>query len=202
MISLQDWLTFLKDSRGAAGLPLVLAGLALMLFGWRMWRICVVLAYGFIGAVLGGMLAGPGQNDWFWAITGGLLLGAFSYWPVQHSITVLGGLIGGACIMWALSQLRLEGTALWLAGAVAFVGCTAFAALNRQRVVISVTAFLGAACLISGISAWIMPWPAMWATVMNVVAESVIVVPFILLVPTVMSWFYQVSEMRRLQIEL
>jgi hypothetical protein len=202
MVSLQDWLTFLKNSQGAAGLPLVVAGLALALFGWRMWRICVILAYGFIGGALGAMLAPAGSNQWYYAVPAGVLLGALSYWPLQHAITLLGGLIGGGAIILSLQEARVTGAMVWAMGACAFAACTAMAALNRQRVVVAVTAFLGAVCLVSGIVCWIMPWPGVYGTLTAMTGETMLVVPFLLIVPTVMSWFYQVSEIHRLRVEI
>jgi hypothetical protein len=74
--------------------------------------------------------------------------------------------------------------------------------LNRQHVVILVTAFLGAVLVVSGLATWIIDMPALYGTVRAMTTGSAIVLPFVLLVPTVMSSFYQIAEVRRLHIEL
>jgi len=47
-----------------------------------------------------------------------------------------------------------------------------------------------------------MSMDAFYSTVRAMASNSIIVVPFLLLVPTVMSSFYQIAEVRRLQAEL
>ena len=53
LVNIDNLLLFLKQSHSAAGFPLVVGGLGLMLFGWRMWKVCVMLSFGLIGAGLG-----------------------------------------------------------------------------------------------------------------------------------------------------
>ena len=55
--SLNDWLAFLKSSNMIVGLPLLIGGAALMLFGWRMWRVSVVVAFGLGGLAIGALAA-------------------------------------------------------------------------------------------------------------------------------------------------
>ena len=82
------------------------------------------------------------------------------------------------------------------------IACTAFAFLNRQQIVIVVTAFLGAVLLMSGLATWVMQAPALYGTLRQMATGSAIVLPFILIVPTVMSSFYQTAEVRRLNVDL
>ena len=89
----------------------------------------------------------------------------------------------------------------WGGVGAAFVACTAFAVINRRHVVILVTAFLGALLLLSGLTSWAMNVPGVLGTFRSMAAWSVVVVPFLVLVPMVMSCFYQIAEVRRLRIE-
>ena len=200
--SVDAWLVFLKQSHSAVGVPLVVAGIALMFFGWRMWKLCVMLSYALIGAVIGALLVGPCDDQWLYALCGGAVLGLISYWPVNIAVTLLGGLIGAGVITFSLAEIGLKGTTLWTAGGIAMIACTAFAFLNRQQIVIVVTAFLGAALLMSGLATWIMQLPALYGTLRQMATGSAIVLPFILIVPTVMSSFYQTAEVRRLNVNL
>ncbi|UCC28870.1 MAG: hypothetical protein JSU86_11785 [Phycisphaerales bacterium] len=202
MISLDDWLLYLKQSQSAVGFPLVIGGLGLMLFGWRMWKVCVMLSYALLGAALGARIVGPCDNQWLYALAAGAGLGLASYWPVNYAVSGLGGLIGAAMVTHSLANLGVSGTALLASGGAAFIGCTAFAFLNRQHVVIVVTAFLGAALLVSGLAAWVVNLPGLYGTVRAMAAGSAIVIPFIVVVPTVMSSFYQLAEVRRLHVDL
>ena len=180
---------------------MVAFGLGLMLFGWRLWRVCVVLSFALIGAVIGATVAGPRDDQWFYALIGAAVLGTLSYWPAKYAVAVLGGVIGGGFLTCTLADLGMRGFVLWGAGAAVFVACTAYAYLNRQRVIVFLTSFLGATLLLSGVTAWAMAWPGLFGTFKSMATGSAIVLPFLVLVPTVMSCLYQMSEVHRLRVE-
>lgn len=198
MVSVQEWLIYLKSSHGAAGFPLVIAGLALMLLGWRLWKICVMLSFAVIFAGVGAWMAGPGENQWIYALAIGAVGGLLSYWPVNLAVALLGGLVGAGIILTSLANLGMSGVTLWAIAGVALVAFTAYAIINRMRVVIVMTSFLGAVLLLSGLTAWVMSMPAFYGTLRSLAGSSVLVLPFIILVPTVVSAFYQMAEVRRL----
>ena len=200
--SVSDWVAFLKTSNSAMGFPLVVFGLALMLFGWRMWKLTVVLAYALIGAALGAIAAGQSDQQAICAVGGAVVLAAVSIYPVHQAVAVLGGLIGAGISHFYLSRISLNEIMHWSLCGAAFVAFTGFSFLGKQRVVIFVTAFLGAVLLISGLATWAMSIHSFYGTVRALASNSIIVVPFLLLVPTVMSSFYQIAEVRRLQVEL
>jgi hypothetical protein len=200
--SISDWVAFLKTSNSALGFPLVIFGLALMLFGWRMWKVTVVLAYGLIGAILGAIAAGQSEHQALFAAAGAVLLAAVSVYPVHQAVAVLGGLIGAGISHFYLQRIALNEIMHWSLCGAAFVAFTGFSVLGKQRVVIFVTAFLGAVLLMSGLATWVMSIHSFYGTVRALASNSMIVVPFLLLVPTVMSSFYQIAEVRRLQAEM
>lgn len=173
-----------------------------MLFGWRMWKVCVMLSYGVIGAAIAAAIAGPSDDQWLYAIAGGVVLGLISYWPVKYALAILGGVLCAGIVGFSLSTAGLAGTLLLTSATVALIGGTAFAFLNRQYVVIVVTAFQGAILLVSGLAAWVMSMPSFYGDLRAMATGSVIVLPFLLLVPTVMSSFYQAAEIHRLRVDV
>ena len=202
MISLQEWLGMLRGLHGLAGIPLVVAGAGLMLFGWRLWKLCVMLSFGVLFTWLGARLIGPSDDQWSFALAAGAGLGLLSYWSVRQAVSVLGGLIGGGMITYLVGVAGVTGNGLWASGGIAFIGCTAYSFLNRQRVVIAITAFFGAVLLISGLATWLTALPSLYGSLYTLATGSVLLVPFFLLVPTVMSCFYQMAEVHRLGVEL
>ena len=130
-----DWMTFLQGADTLIGLPLLVAGAALMVAGWRLWKVCVVLSFGLIGAGLGQRLAGSADGSSYYALVAGVVLGVLSYFPARQSVAVLGGLIGTALAMYVLADAGLNGAPLWLVGAAVFLCCTAMAYTNRKTVV-------------------------------------------------------------------
>jgi hypothetical protein len=178
---------------------MILAGVGLMLFGWRLWKVCLLLAYGAIGASLGAALTPEGQSPFSLASLGALLLGTAAFWWSSASIVFLGGLTGCGVLFTAFSSLGLHGPPLWFLAGLSLVACTALSMINRRYVIIVVTSFLGAVVLMSGVTAFIMAMPVLYGTFRGMASYSGIVVPFLVIVPTVISFFYQVSEVHRVQ---
>ncbi len=193
---LQQWLLWLQDARAAAPL-LVIAALILMLFGWRLWKVCVILSFGLIGAGLGAKFAGEGSSQWYYALIGTAILGLSGYMFANLAIAALGGLIGAGTILFFLNSLNLSHSILWALCAAGLLTGAAYALLHRQHLIVLVTSFLGAILLLSGLAAVAMNSTAIMSTLRSMARTSEIVVPFIILVPTVVSCFYQTSDMRR-----
>lgn len=199
--SVENWQFFLRDSHGAAALPLLVAGLGMMLFGWRLWRLCVVCSFAIIGggvfmSYFGTGVAGSG--DWVFGVGGAVLFGIVSYWPAKFLVAILGGIVAGGAAMAYLKVIGVTGGTQYALSAAVMLGGTAYAFLNRQHVVVLLTSFLGAAAMVSGVMAIIMTMPGLHTTYRAMVSYNSFVAPFVLLVPTVMSCFYQIAEMRRL----
>ncbi len=202
IMSLTDWVNYLQTSDKLLCVPLCVGGLALMFFGWRMWKSTVVISYGLIGLAVGATVAGPGENQLFYAIGAGGLLALLSYYPVNHSLALLGGLIGGGFVMTVLESAGVHGPMLWVMGGLALFSSAAVAFINRQFLVISVTAFIGAVLLMSGLTVLAVHFPTLFGTLRYMSNNSGIVVPFILIVPTVMSCFFQVAEVHKTNAQL
>lgn len=200
--SLSDWMTFLQHADPLIGVPLVLGGLALMTFGWRLWRVCVALTFGLTGYMAGVLVAGDSPDRGLLGLGGALLLSIVSLGPTRYAVALLGGLIGGGVLTAIIQSLGLHGPPLWVAGGLLLIGFTALSAINRRYVIILLTAFEGALLFLSGSTALLSSMPGMIGAMKNLAAISVIVVPFFLLVPTTMSFFYQSSEVRRVGTEI
>jgi len=193
--SLPDWAAFLRSTDKIISLPLILGGLGMMFFGWRLWKGCVVISFGLIGFGLGIHFfeGNPHQLEYSLGIAG--VLATLSYWPVNYALALLGGLVGAATLWQTLSSAGFTGAVLWILVGIALLAATALAFINRQLIVIALTAFEGSVLLVSGMAAVIMTMPALDAAFS---AHSGFAIAFGLLVPTVMSCFYQVAEVHRL----
>ena len=192
--SLSQWWSFLNRADVLAGVPLVVGGLALMLFGWRLWKICVVLCFGLIGAGLGARFAPSHNGVLLYPLVGAVLLGALSYWPARYSVAVLGGLIGAGLVAQVGSGSGLTGAPLWLITGVGFIGSLALSFINRRFVIIGVTAVLGGILLLSGLTVFSRCSPGLYGFLASATSDSSIVLPFILVVPSVVSVCYQAGE--------
>jgi len=200
--SVNDWLVFLKSSDPLFGFPLMICGAMLMLFGWRMWKVSVGVAFGLIGLAAAAALTESSNYQWLCALAGGLILGAAGFKFIKYSVGVLGGLIGAAVAMYVLADSRVTQNVIWFLCGFAFISAGALAYTYKRLVVIGITAILGAALAMSGVTALVMAAPNMYGTMHALVRNSAFLSVFLILVPSVMSIFYQVSEVHRSQGEL
>ncbi|RME38030.1 MAG: hypothetical protein D6788_08230 [Planctomycetota bacterium] len=192
-----DLLAMLRSWNPAAGFPLIVVGVALMLFGYRLWRLCVILAYGAVGVAV--MLYGVGlqESHWVYALAGGCLLGLLSSWWIDISLSLLGGVIAAGLVSASLERLGITGMAVWFIAGAALLGGTAFAYLNRTHLVAVVTAALGACVFLGGAYMWFCALRESSAFVRSLTPDTPYTLPFLLLTTTVVSAFYQSAEIHR-----
>ncbi len=195
--TLNDWLLFLRAADSLVCIPLFVGGGALMLFGWRIWKVCVVLCFVVAGAVVGREIAGTGGDRLFFSFVGAVISGALSYKAAEFAASLLGGLIGTSLSVELLRMLGLTGLSFWLVALALLLSFSALAFINRQTVIVFIAAFLGAVLVVSGLSVCIMLSPTTYGYFHRMVIDSSFVLPFTLLVPTVMSCCYQVSNANR-----
>ncbi|MFH0982979.1 MAG: hypothetical protein V2A79_15775 [Planctomycetota bacterium] len=178
-------------------MPLIIMGLALMLGGWRMGRICVVLTLAALGAGVGSILADGFEEASIIGLGGAMLLGAFGIAFPQYSPPVLGGLLGTGMVMQLLTSLGLHGWALGLALGLAFLCVAALCWSHQQNVIILITSFEGAALLVSGLVPIMAAWPGLFRFFQSTNHASWIFFPFTVLVPTTVGYFLQLADSRK-----
>jgi len=194
---MNDWLLLLRGADSLVCIPLFVGGGALMLFGWRIWKVCVVLCFVLAGAMLGREIAGVGGDRLLFSFVGAAISGVLSYKTAEFAASLLGGVIGTSMAVEFLNMLGLNGLSFWLVTLVLMLAFTALAFINRQTVIVFIAAFLGAVLMVSGLSVCIMLSPTTYGHFHRMVIDNSFVLPFTLLVPTVMSCCYQVSEANR-----
>jgi len=196
--SLSEWTGFLRSSDALIGLPLVMAGIVLILLGWRMWRISLAVTYALLGFAVVTVYGDAAEQQLMYGVVGGLVLAIISGVLANQAVCVLGGIVGAGISHKVLAGVGLTDAALWAATGLSLLIFSAIAFINRRKVVIVVTSFQGAVLLISGLAVFIManPWfnaffrgAANWATA--------IFIPFVVMVPTVIGCFLQVADIRR-----
>ncbi|HEY3243700.1 MAG TPA: hypothetical protein VGM03_10145 [Phycisphaerae bacterium] len=196
-LSLSYWTQFLYSLNSLVALPFCIIGLGLMTTGWRIWRVCTALTFGLIGFAIGSRLGDTAHEQWLYSIGAAVLLGIGSYPPVNHSVALLGGLIGGGICYLLLEAIGLWGADLWIASGLACAGLTAVSAINLRHVIILITAFEGAAAFVSGIAICVLHSPNLVQIARSIDFASGIFLPFILIVPTVIGVFLQLADVRQ-----
>ncbi|MCP4590653.1 MAG: hypothetical protein GY842_07910 [bacterium] len=198
MISLQTYLMWLRGLDTLAGLPIILIGLAVMLGGWRMGRVCVILSCAAIGAGVGWHVAHVSSSPWLaLALGGGLVTGVLGFLLRAYAAPVLGGAIGAAVVMQLLIPFRLDGWPWWISFVLAFACAGALCMTNLRLVVIIITSLEGALLLVSGLVPIMTMWPGLLRFFESTNRVSWIFFPFMVLVPAIVGYFLQVADSRR-----
>ncbi len=197
MFNLPQWVMWLRGLHALVGLPMVILGLAFMLGGWRMGRVLVVLTLAALGGWTGLAFAAYHSQSLVLGAGGAVLLGVLGVVLKQHAPSVLGGLIGTGMLMQFLGPLGLPEWASAVAVGLMFVCVAAWCLPYQQTVVIVITAFEGAALLVSGLVPILACWPYLFRFLESTNHASWVFFPFMILVPTAVGSFLQIADSRR-----
>ena len=195
------WTLFLRGAEPLIGIPLCAAGAALVLSGWRLWPVAAVASLALAGGAVGQSavqtVTGAGGFHLPWAVGGAVLLGFAGVLLPRHAATILGGLVGGSVATGVLASFGIMGYGQLVGGLLAFVGATAWAFANRQRVVVLITSLEGGILLASGIAVILPEVPLLCGFFRSMIINSPYVVPFFVLVPTVIGVTLQHADANR-----
>lgn len=155
----------------AAAVLLVPAGIAFLLYGFRLYRWLVVIAYVGIGVVLG-MAAALylNVNQSVGIMLGAIILGVLA-WPLHR---VAWGVLGGILFAWVFVEVAymmdIRATMpLFLVGAVAFVAGIALTVLLLKPLIVVITSLVGATFVALGVLSLTRWWPALGGPVERVI---------------------------------
>ncbi len=113
-------------------------GLVYMLYGWRIFRILVVISFGLIGMFLGIYVGGKSGSEIWGGIIGLVLLAALSWPLMKWCVFLLGGAAGALLTGGLWYAMGLPQVYLWAGAAV---GCVAGALMSFIVVKVAVMLF-------------------------------------------------------------
>jgi len=176
---------------------MIVVALALILGGWRMGRVCVVLTLAAVGAGLCAFYAQAFGISLVVAVVGAVLLGAFGIAFKQHSVALLGGLLGAGIAAQVLTFWGLSGWAMLVTTILCFVCFAALCWSSPQSVVIVITSFEGGVLLVSGLVPILAMSPVILRFFESTNRASWMFFPFMVMVPTTVGYFLQVADSKR-----
>ena len=151
---------------------LVPVGIAFLLYGFRLYRWLVVIAYVGIGVVLG-MAAALylNVNQSVGIMLGAIILGVLA-WPLHRAAWgVLGGIAFAVIFVEVADVIGIEGrTPVFLIGAVALVAGIALTVLIMKPLIVVMTSLVGGTFLTLGALSLTTLWPTLGGPVDRVIA--------------------------------
>jgi len=160
----------------------VLAGLAFLVWGFRLYRWLVVLMFVVIGIAVGIEAANYfGFSQSIGIVAGAVVLGVLA-WPLHRAgWGMVGGIVFVLVFTGFAAYVGIEGRLeLILIAVVAFVAGAAVTMLVMKPLIIVITSLVGASALTEGTVALTMLWPSVGAAVIRVMETR----PYILAIAT------------------
>jgi len=158
----------------------VLAGLAFLVWGFRLYRWLVVLLFVVIGIAVGIEAAHYfGFSQSIGIVAGAVVLGVLA-WPLHRAgWGMVGGIVFTLVFAGFAAYSGIEGRLeLILIAVVAFVAGAAVTMLLMKPLIIVITSLVGASVLTEGTVALTMLWPSVGAAVIRVMETR----PYILMI--------------------
>ena len=195
---IDSWVALLRDANPAWGFPLIVAGLVMMFMGWQIHKLAVPFASFVVGMIIGQLLFGSIAPRLIVGGVLGLVLAGVSYFTIQISVGVLGGLVGAFIITGYLSTFKTLHLPSLVEGGAAmfgFVGGTALSFVMFREMAIIITSFLGSLLLVSGLNGVLPQYiPSLYQTVTTFLADyPAFFVPFVIGGPAVIGTLTQMA---------
>jgi hypothetical protein len=194
--------TVIQDPWGAlrtvhpieAGLLLVI-GLAFLLYGFRIYKVLVILAYAIVGTFLGAMLATAMNFNPLIGMIGGALVLAILAWPLY----LIGwGLLGGGFFagLGAMVAGLLTTSTVYIAIAAVGGGVLGIVLtiLLMRPLIIFITSVLGSACLIEGAVALTLLAPSLGDPVLQKLQATPLLQAGLVAVPAFIGIYMQLTD--------
>lgn len=171
-------------------------GLVLLAFGFRLYRLLVIVAYAAAGLALG-TVAGAhlGVNVLISQIVGAVVLGALA-WPLHRlGWALVGGVVTALVLAPLARMLGVEhGTALFVIGAAAFLAGAILTGWLLRPLIVVITSLAGAMLLVEATVCLLSHWPAAGRPVLSIVDARPYVVLIVWGVLAVAGMFIQAQD--------
>ena len=167
------------------------AGLVYLLYGWKVFKILVVINAALLGAWAGHWLGQVRGLGWWPAPVGCVAFAALS-WPfMRYAVSLMGGLAGAVLGVLAARSLGLEGPAL-AAGAVIGMATLGLLAFVFLRILVSgLSAVQGAVMTVGGLVAIVSRFRDMGGHIRTALYGHGYLLPLLVVVPAIIGFAYQ-----------
>jgi hypothetical protein len=199
--SQQEFVQYLSDLDPLKAVLLLAVGLVYLLYGWKVFKMLVILNAAMIGIALGAMI-GRGSPTTpnlptFTGIAGGLLLGVAAWPLMKYAVSLMGALVGSLVgyglwryIADAAGQVTLSQYA-WAGALLGLVTLGMLAFVIFQITVMIFTSIQGTAMAVSGVLALLLHYPSIRLDLQNSLTTEMHLLPLLIAVPSAIGFIFQ-----------
>jgi len=169
-------------------------GSVCLMYGWRVFKVLVVISFGLMGLALGILVGGKvqGNNSQVWGGFIGLgLMAGFSVPLMKYAVSVLGALAGGILTAGLWFALGLTEQYIWAGALIGIIAGGMISFIVFRIAVMLFSSLGGSALMVVGILALLYTYPQTAQGVEQLVFADKWFLPAALLFPTVVGLLVQ-----------
>jgi hypothetical protein len=192
---LQDPWSALRSVHPVEGGILVIIGLAMLLYGFRIYKALVIITYAMVGVYLGALLAGALHFNPLIGMIGGAIVLGVAAWPLY----LIGwGMLGGAVfagLAAAATSALTPSTAYMIVAAVAagVLGIVLTVLIMRPLIII-ITAIIGGVVLVEGLLVMALLLPSFGEPVVKSLQDHPYAQAAVVAIPAILGLILQFTE--------
>ncbi len=200
MSSQGQYLAELKAAEPLLAIAAIVVGVVLLLFGWRVFKVWVVVNAAIVGLLLGDRIAvaiaRPELQLWL-SLGLAVVLAMVSWSLMKFAISILGGMAGGFIGYhgWRYVASLIQRPELaqydWVAALVCMVVMGLLAFMIFRAIVVAATSIQGSLLLVSGALALCLKLPALDRALSRPLLDSSHLLSLLIAIPAVVGIIYQ-----------
>jgi hypothetical protein len=175
----------------------LVAGVIILLLGWRLSRLVAVLDFSLFGAAIGAASMAGTDAQWFSAAAGAIAFGVLALWMDHYSELIACGLIAGfaAAVLSGLVAAPLA--AVLLVVGVAFACSIALTCIARRQASAVMTAVQGGLLSAFGLAACLACNGGWWPEIRSVLIHYSFSLGLFLLAPIMVGIMFQLASIQQ-----
>ncbi|MCG3138175.1 MAG: hypothetical protein HJJLKODD_02036 [Phycisphaerae bacterium] len=171
-----QWMHFMQSLSPVYGLPIMLLGLVLMIMGQQFKKVAVPFVFIMVGLAGGVLLVEDRPLQWIIGGAAGVVLAVISRLLDKYAVSVLCGGMGTFLLLGYLETFSWSASmpvpVQWGIAAVGFIAGASLTFVFYREMVITITSFVGALFLISGLNSTLPRWiPTLFSTINSFVND-------------------------------
>jgi hypothetical protein len=199
-LNVPSWKNLFVDQAMSTG-PLLaacilMAGVIILLLGWRLSRLVAVLDFSLFGTVVGAGLTAGTDAQWLSAGIGAVAFGVLALWMDRYSELVACGIIAGLVAAVVSGILAPPLAAVLLVTGVAFSCSMAMTCIAQRQASAVMTAVQGGLLAAFGLAACMACSGGMWPEVRQVLNQYSFAPALFLLAPIGVGMMFQLASIQ------
>jgi len=169
-------------------------GAVCILYGWRVFKMLVVISFGILGLALGINLGGriQGDNSQIW---GGLIglgaLAAVSVPLMRYAVSILGALAGGILTAGLWYAFGLTESYIWAGALIGIIAGGMISFIIFKVAVMLFSSLTGSGLIVTGVLALLYSYPQTREQVQHLFFDNKWFLPVALMIPTAIGILLQ-----------